>query len=339
MKKQLFGNIYGKEVYKFTLTDGKVSAEIVTYGGAVRALYVPDKDGKIKDVVLGYETLEEYRVNDGYLGALIGRVGNRIGKGKFSLNGREYVLAKNDNGKNSLHGGNSGFNDKVWDYEIIGEKLKLSYVSADGEEGFPAELKVSVVYSVEDGALKIEYEAVSDGDTVINLTNHSYFNLDGEGSGDILDTVIRIDADKITPTDKELITHGDFMSVENTPHDFREPKKIGKDIDCKTEQLEFAGGFDTNYVLNGTGFRNIATAVGTKSGIVMDVYSDQAGVQFYSGNFLGERKGKNGSVYNKRGGFCLETQGFPNAVNCQEYPSQILKKGDKYRTVTAYRFR
>lgn len=337
MKKEVFGKINDKIVYKYTLTDGIVTAEILTYGGVIRSLNVPDKSGKLVDVVLGYDTLEEYQSNDGYLGAIIGRVGNRIANGKFSLNGKEYQVGVND-GVNSLHGGKSGFNDKVWQDDVDGEKLILSYKSVDGEEGYPANLYVTVIYSVEDGGLKIEYQAVADSDTVVNLTNHAYFNLSGEGSGSILDTVLFIDADKVTPTDKGLIPDGKFMGVCGTPHDFRIKKEIGKDIGDKTEQLEFAGGYDTNYVLNGSGYRKIATAESLKTGINMDVFTDQVGVQFYSGNFLSGVKGKCSSVYNKRDGFCLETQGFPNAVNCAEYPSQTLKRGEVYKTITVYKF-
>ncbi len=338
MKQEIFGKLDGKDVVKYTLTNGKVTAGILNFGGTIQSLIVPDKNGNPVDVILGYDNIEDYRTNAGYLGAVIGRVGNRIEKGRFTLNGKQYQVGVN-NGENSLHGGISGFDDKIWDVEIIGETLKLSYVSVDGEEGYPATLNVTVTYSIENDGLKIEYNAVSDGDTIINLTNHTYFNLDGEGNGDILGTTLNIDADAVTPTNDKLIPQGDIMKVEGTPHDFRIPKTIGRDIEEKSQQLIFAGGYDTNFILNGKGFRKIATAKAVSSGICMDVFTDQIGVQFYSGNFLSGVKGKGESVYHKRYGFCLETQGFPNAINCPNFPSPILKKGQKYHTVTLYSFK
>lgn len=338
MKQEIFGQIDGKNVIRYTLTNGRIIAKILNFGGTVQSLLVPDKNGNYIDVVLGYDDIESYRKNSGYLGAVIGRVCNRTEKGRFILNGKEYNVGIN-NGENSLHGGVSGFDDKIWDAEVVGETLKLQYVSPDGEEGYPAMLKTTVVYSIEDDGLKIDYSAVADGDTVVSLTNHTYFNLDGEGNGDILGTTLFIDADSVTPVNDKLIPNGEFMSVEKTPHDFRVPKTIGRDIDSESTQLSVAGGYDTNFVLNGSGFRKIASAKAVNSGIRMDVYTDRVGVQFYSGNFLSDVTGKGGNKYKKRYGFCLETQGFPNAINCPSYPSPVLKKGELYHTVTKYSFK
>ena len=338
MKVCDFGVLNGNLVKKYTLEKGIIKAEIITYGGAIRAIKVPDKNGTETDVILGYDTVEEYVKNDGYLGALIGRVGNRIGDGKFFINGEEFNVGLNDNG-NSLHGGFKGFNTKIWKDEIRGEDLVLSCVSEDGEEGFPGRMEITVIYSVADGnGLKIDYTAVCDKDTAINLTNHAYFNLSGQGNGDILNTLLTIDADFITPVDAGLIPHGEFMKVENTPFDFRKEKAVGKDIEVKNDVMTFCGGYDINYCLNGEGMRKVVTAKSPVTGIKMDVYTDMKGIQFYSGNFLSGVKGKGGAVYNKRNGFCLETQNYPNAINCKEYPTMILKKGEGYHTVTEYVF-
>lgn len=332
-----FGCVDDKEVKKYTMFNGVVKAEIITYGAAIRSFGIYGKDGEFTDVVLGYDTLEEYVANGGYFGAIIGRVGNRIEKGKFKLNGKEYNVGINDNG-NSLHGGVKGFDGKVWEDRVEGETLYLSYFSPDGEEGYPGNLRITVAYSLtDDNGLKIEYDASCDQDTVVNFTNHAYFNLNGQGNGGILGLSLKIDADKITPVDDELICHGEFTEVGNTPFDFRKPKKIGRDIDADNEIIGNCGGFDVNYVLNGEGFREVAASIGSKTGIKLSVFTDQKGIQFYSGNFLSGVRGKNNAVYHKREGFCLETQNFPNAVNCKEYPSPVLKKGEKFSSVTVYK--
>ncbi|MBQ9104065.1 MAG: galactose mutarotase [Clostridia bacterium] len=339
MKCSIFGNIDGKQVKLYTITAGDITAEILTYGGVVRSLIVPDKNGKPTDVCLGYDTVEEYMNNEGYIGALIGRVGNRIGEGKFMLNGKEYNVGLNDNG-NSLHGGVKGWNTKIWDDEVVNDTtLKLSIVSPDGEEGFPGTVKVEVVYTViKDRGLKIDYKAVSDKDTVINMTNHAYFNLNGQGNGDILGNTLMIDADAIVPVDEKLIPHGEIMEVENTCFDFRTEKAIGKDIETDDIVMKYCGGYDVNFCLNGDGYRKVTVAKGNLSGIVMSVYTLEKGIQLYSGNFLKGVKGKGGAVYNKRNGFCLETQNYPNAINCPEYPSMVLKAGEEYLTTTEYVF-
>jgi len=332
-----FGEYNGKKVECYTLKNDNIETEIITYGGAIRTLKVNDKNGKKIDVALGYNDLDSYVKNGGALGALIGRFGNRIEKGKFTLNGKEYSLEIN-NGPNSLHGGFFGFDKQVWDAEIVGEKLKLSYFSKDGEGGFPSNLWTTVFYSLTEDSIKIEYSAKSDGDTVINLTNHSYFNLDGEGSGDVLDTLIEIDADYITPVDENLIPHGEFMKVDGTPFDLRKLQPIGRDIDKPHAVMQNCNGYDTNFVLNGKGYRCIARAKSEKSGITMECLTDQVGVQFYTANFLKGEMGKSGA-YQRRHGFCLETQNFPNAVNCKEYPSAILRKGETYKTTTEFKFK
>lgn len=330
--------VNGEEIKTFTLTDGIIQVEIMNLGGTVRMIKVKDKNGNFVDVALGYKTAQEYLEKDGYIGATIGRVGNRIGGGKFVLNGKTYKVGINDNG-NSLHGGVRGFDKKIWTVKEVSENsLTLETVSNDGEEGYPSELNVMVKYSVQNGEFKLEYFAKTDDVTILNLTNHTYFNLSGENSGDILDTIMQIDGDKITPVNEQLIPNGEFMDVKNTPFDFIKPKKVGKDIDACNEQIKFCGGYDINYVLNGSGFRKCVTAKSEKTGITMEVFTDNYGVQFYSGNFLDGANGKSGTKYQKRYGFCLETQNFPNAINCPNFPSPILRKGEKYQTTTVYKF-
>lgn len=332
MEKILFGELNGAPVYEYVLKKGALTAGILDYGGIIRRLEVFGTD-----VVLGYRRIDDYVKSDGYLGALIGRVGNRVGKGEFTLGGKRYKVGIND-GENSLHGGVVGFNAKIWKAEADGEKLVLSLFSPDGEEGYPANLNVTVTYEITDrNGLKITYRATSDGATPVNLTNHAYFDLAGEGSGGVLDTSLSIAADEITPVDSCLIPHGGFMAVSGSAFDFNSPKKIGRDIGACDEQLAFCGGYDINYVLRGEGFRKVAEARSEKSGIGMSVYTDAPGVQFYSGNFLTEREGKTGK-YRKRYGFCLETQNFPNAVNCPEYPRAVIDAGEEYFTQTEYVF-
>ena len=333
---KFFGVYKGEDVLTYTLKNEYIETEIITFGGAIRTLFVYDKNGRKTDVVLGYNDLESYVKNGGALGALIGRFGNRIEKGKFALNGKEYTLEIN-NGPNCLHGGFNGFDRRVWKSEIVGEKLKLSYFSVDGEGGFPGNLQTTVFYSLNGKSLKIEYFAKTDQDTVINLTNHTYFNLNGEGVSDVLDNQIFIDADMITPVDENLIPHGEFLDVTNTPFDLRKMQLIGKDIDKPHTVMQYCNGYDTNYVLSGKGYRLCAVAKSDKTGIQMKCFTDQPGVQFYTGNFLKGEKGKSGEYF-RRYGFCLETQNYPNAVNCPTYPSAVLKKDDEYKSVTEFCF-
>ncbi len=324
-------------IKKFILSNANISVSIMNLGATVLSIITKDKLGNDVDVVLGYKTPKDYIANDGYLGATIGRIGNRIANAKFSLNGKSYHVGKND-GENSLHGGIKGFDKKIWSDKIKDDSLELSYFSPDGEEGFPSNLWVTVTFSLTESGLKIEYFATTDDCTIVNLTNHSYFNLNGENNGNILDNILCIYADNITPVNKALIPNGEFMTVKNTPFDFNQAKAIGRDIDADNEQIKFCDGYDINYVLSGNGFRKIATAESLKTGIKMEVFTDNVGVQLYSGNFLNGALGKSGIKYNKRSGFCLETQNYPNAINCPTFPSPILNKGEVYKTCTEYKF-
>jgi aldose 1-epimerase len=336
----------GKSAELFTLRNKNgMVAKITNYGGIVVSLTAPDRNGKMADVVLGYDSLSQYIADNPYFGALIGRYGNRIGNARFTLNGVEYKLPVND-GKNCLHGGVKGFDKVVWKAEELpskeGTALHLNYASADGEEGFPGALMVDVIYTLTDAnELKIDYSAVSDKPTVVNLTHHSYFNLAGEGNGTILDHVLRIDADQITAVDSTLIPTGELRPVEGTPMDFRKSTRIGERIDADYEQLKKGRGYDHNWVLNKT--TNALTVVASveepSTGRVMDVLTTEPGLQFYSGNFLtGKNIGKHNHPYIYRSGFCLESQHYPDSPNKPEFPSTILEAGKKYTTTTVYKF-
>lgn len=345
--RQPFGTTKdGKSVELFTLRNKNgTEARITNYGGIVVSLLVPDRNGKMGDVVLGYDKLDEYIADNPYFGALIGRVGNRIGNAKFTLDGVEYKLPAND-GINTLHGGVKGFDKVVWDAAEVevqdGAALRLKYVSPDGEEGFPGTLVAEVVYSVTDAnELKIDYSAVTDKSTVVNLTHHSYFNLAGAENGLILDHMLTIDADKITPVDSNLIPTGELRSVEGTPLDFRKPTRIGERISVDDEQLKRGRGYDHNWVLNKSTneLTKVARVEEPVSGRIMEVYTTEPGLQFYSGNFLtGKQVGKKGHPYAYRSGFCLETQHFPDTPNKREFPSILLDPGKKYTTTTVYKF-
>ena len=335
----------GEAVELYTLTNAKgAEAKITTYGGIVVSLKVPDRAGAMGDVVLGFDNLDSYlqQPPPPYFGALIGRYGNRIGKAKFTLNGIEYTLAKN-NGENHLHGGRRGFDKVVWNAKGgPGESLELNYLSKDGEEGYPGNLSATVTYTwTDNNELKIDYIATTDKDTVVNLTNHSYFNLAGQGEGDILSHQVTIQAEKFTPVDKGLIPTGELKSVAGTPFDFRSPKAIGERIDLKEEQLELGHGYDHNFVLSnpGGGPQQAAKVTEAKSGRVMEVLTTEPGLQFYTGNFLdGTIHGKGGKVYGRRAAFCMETQHFPDSPNKPDFPSTVLKPGGRYQTTTVYRF-
>lgn len=330
----------GEEVLAFTLSDGEKSAVILNLGGIIQSITVPDKNGNPTDVILGYHDVAGYETNGGYLGALIGRFGNRIGEGKLTIDGKQYQLYLNDRG-NHLHGGKNGFNKKIWAHEIRGDELALSIVSADGEENYPGTLKVTVVYSFRQGELKINYRAVSDKKTAINLTNHAYFNLSGEGDGSILDNVLWIDCDFITPTTPTMIPVGGFRKVEGTPFDFNAPKEIGRDIDAEDVDLKQGNGYDHCHVLKNKCGEYVKYAVvkSEKTGIAMSCYTDMPAVQFYAGNGL-HQQGKT-AFYGKRAGFCLETQAIPNNVNVPEYAargSSVYDAGQVYEFTAAYRF-
>jgi len=340
MEIKSFGiNSRGEKVTLYTLQGKDIEVDIMDQGGTIVAIRTPDKNGNIVDISLGYDDVTGYEANGGYIGALIGRVGNRIGGGKFTLNGVDYQLNLNDGGVNHLHGGNVGFDKKIWKVQVDGEKLILTTSAADGEENYPGNIQVKVVYYIVGNELVLEYEAISDADTLCNLTNHAYFNLEGNGAENVYEQLMQIDADTITPVDSGLIPHGEFMAVAGTPFDFKVAKPIGKDIYADNEQLKICGGYDHNFCINTNGeFKTFATVYSAKTGIEMVCKTNLPGVQFYSGNFLDNVKGKNGAIYNKRAGFCLETQVYPNAINCPEYPTYILKKGEKYSTKTSYTF-
>ena len=338
-----FGSADGQPVTLYTLRNGNAEVSICNYGGIVTSFKVPDKNGKIGDVVLGFDNLPDYIKSSPYFGALIGRYGNRIAKGKFTLDGKEYSLATN-NGANALHGGLKGFDKVVWRAQTLqspdGPALELTYLSKDGEEGYPGNLSVKAVYTLtSDNALKLEFTATTDKDTVANLTHHSYFNL--AGKGDVLNHVVMIDADKFTPVDSGLIPTGELRPVEGTPFDFRTPTPIGTRINQDDEQLKFANGYDHNWIINNyTGALRLAARVyEPTSGRVLEVFSTEPGLQFYTGNFLdGTLKGKGGWVYQFRDAFCMEPQHYPDSPNHPDFPSVVLKPGAVYHNTIVYRF-
>jgi len=335
----------GKQVELFTLKNKNgLEMTVTNYGGRVVSLVVPDKSGKMEDVVLGYDSLDGYlNSNEQYFGALIGRYGNRIAKGTFLLDSVNYQLALN-NDPNSLHGGVKGFSARIWDAIQKGENgLELNLISPDMEEGYPGELKVTVNYSLTDSnEVKITYRAETSKPTVLNLTNHSYFNLHGAGKGDILDHVLFLNADKFTPVDSTLIPTGTLEPVTGTPFDFTTPTAIGVRINEQNEQLAFGLGYDHNFVLNKTDEKAISLAASVyepQSGRFMEVFTNEPGVQFYCGNFLkGKEIGKQNKPYNFRSGLCLETQHFPDSPNRPEFPSVILNPGEIYNSVCIYKF-
>ena len=337
----------GKAVEIYTLRNAKgAEAKIMTYGGIVQSLKVPDRNGKLEDVVLGYDDLAGYIKETPYFGALIGRYGNRIGGAKFSLEGKTYTLAGNNHG-NSLHGGKKGFDKVVWqvaeaEVEEHGPELELTYLSPDGEEGFPGNLKVTAEYSLtDDNELKVEFTAKTDKPTVVNLTHHSYFNLRGQGNGDILGHVVQINADQTTPVDKGLIPTGAFADVTGTPFDFRKPTAIGARINDPDAVLQYGPGYDHNWVISKPvgKFGRQARVVEPASGRVMEVWSDEPGLQFYAGNFLdGSIKGKGGVAYQIHTGFCMEPQHYPDSPNKPQFPSVMLKPGQTYHNVIVYKF-
>lgn len=340
-----FGKTHdGSSMRIFTLTNAHgMEARIATYGGAVVSLKVPDRSGTLGDVILGFDSLEGYlNPKQPYFGALIGRYGNRIGHARFSLNGKQYALDANDNG-NTLHGGSRGFDKVVWTPKPLADGgLELTYLSKDGEQGFPGNLKVTVVYHVTDAnELQIDYSATTDKETVVNLTNHAYFNLNGAGNGNILDHVLTLHADKYTPVAAGLIPNGKLAPVAGTPFDFEKPTAIGARIGATNEQLKLAGGYDHNWVLRrtGAGLSLAARLESPATGRVMEVLTTEPGIQFYSGNFLdGTLTGKGGKKYGARAALCLETQHFPDSPNQPTFPSTTLKPGATYHTSTVYRF-
>ncbi len=347
IEKTAYGQLAGGQTADlYTLrNESGMTAQITNYGGIIVGLTAPDKDGKFEDVTLGQDSLSAYVKNNPYFGALIGRYGNRIAKGKFTLDGKTYNLVTNNMG-NHLHGGTVGFDKVLWTATPIeGDEpaLKLTYTSKDGEEGYPGNLNVTVTYTLQkDNALKIDYEATTDKPTVVNLTNHTYFNLTGGAKRDVLDHVVTLNADRFIPVDKTLIPTGKLQPVANTPFDFTQPTVIGKRINDSTDtQIKYGGGYDHGWVLNGSGdsLKLAATVYEPTSGRVMEVRTTEPAIQFYTGNFLdGSVTGREGFPYKKRYALCLETEHYPDSPNQSSFPTTTLRPGETYKTTTIYQF-
>lgn len=326
----------GTTASKYIIENDKIRLVLTDFGAAIVSIILKTPQGEI-DVALGYDNAADYEKNSGYLGASVGRVANRIENSKFELDGKTYNLSQND-GKHHLHGGKGGFSYKIFSARANDNSVTFSYVSPDGEEGYPGSLKTDITYKLNSAAVEISYLVKTDTKTAVSLTNHTYFNLNGHDSGDILGHTLMIDADRVTPTDNELIACGQFLDVSSTPFDFRQPKKIGERIFENQPMLNAAEGYDINYAVNGKCFRRMATVSAEKTGISMYVDSDADGLQLYCGNKL-SANGKDGAVYKKYGGLCLETQSFPNAVNhTKEYGFSFLEVGQVYKTKTVYGF-
>ncbi|MCB0284123.1 MAG: galactose mutarotase [Calditrichaeota bacterium] len=347
ISKEKFAELDGKTVDIYTLTNNNnFELKVITYGGIVTSFKMPDREGKLNDVVLGYNSLDDYIKENPYFGSTIGRYGNRIANGKFTLDGREYTLAQN-NGPNSLHGGVKGFDKVIWEATPVTGKdsvsLKLHYLAKDGEEGFPGNLDATVTYTLTDkNTFRIDYHATTDKATVVNLTHHAYWNFAGEGNRNILDHELMLNADAYTPVDSTLIPTGEIATVEGTPMDFRTTTAIGARINDNFQQLKFAGGYDHNWVLNTSPdekFTKAATLYEPTSGRFMEITTSEPGIQFYSGNFLdGSLVGKSGKPYEFRTGLCLETQHFPDSPNKENFPSVVLRPGETYKTTTIHAF-
>ena len=330
----------GTAVEIYALRNGKIEAAITTYGGIVVSLRVPDRKGNMDDVVLGYDSLSQYVSNNPYFGAIVGRYANRIAHGSFLLEGKTYSVPKN-NGDNSLHGGTRGFDKVVWNAKPIKDGIELSYVSRDGEQGYPGTLTAIVRYTLNDDGLRIEYSATTNKPTVVNLTNHSYFNLAGQGKGTILQQQLKIHASRFTPVDSTLIPTGELRSVEGTAFDFRTSTPIGERIDADEDQLHKGKGYDHNWVLDKSPgqLSEAAELYDPDTGRVLQVLTTEPGLQFYSGNFLnGTIVGKQGRIYEHRSGLCLETQHFPDSPNHPNFPSTELKPGKRYHSITVFKF-
>lgn len=336
MEMQTFGvTKYGEIVTAYTLETEKMRLRVLDRGATIQSVWVRNRNGAWVDVALGYDTVAEYESRDGYLGACVGRVANRLGGAAFTLNGVTYPLAKN-NGNNHLHGGLRGFDQYIWQAEALEDGIRFSRISPDGEEGYPGKLTVSVTYRVVQDGFQMEYDAVSDRDTLCSLTNHTYWNLTGDGSA--LDHVLQIHADRFLENSEECLPTGKILPVEGTPFDFRQPKKIGRDIGAADVNLKNGSGYDHNFCLPETGALIWAAVLQSeKSGISMAVDTTMPGVQLYTGNFLGPWPGKGGKIYNKRDGVCLETQYYPNAMVC-DFKKPILRAGERYHHVTRHTF-
>lgn len=347
VKTTVFGKLPDqRDVLMYTLANRSgATMQVINYGATITSLRVPDRNGKIEDVVLGYDTLQGYLGGSSYLGAIVGRYGNRIGKGRFQIDGTQYQLPIND-GENHLHGGRVGFDKVLWDGKVLDDaaesSVQFQYVSRDGEEGYPGTVTLKVTYALTDAnEVRITYEGTTDKPTILNPTQHSYFNLSGVFTRTILDHTLMIESDAITPVDRGLIPTGQLLPVENTPMDFRTATAIGARIDADNEQLAFGRGYDHNWVLRGSAgqVRKAAEVYESTSGRLMTVFTDQPGLQFYSGNFLdGTAKGKGSIAYQRRTGLCLETQAFPDTPNKPQFPQVTLRPGQTYHQTTIYQF-
>lgn len=326
----------GEAVTLYKLETPELIVSVLDYGATVQSVLVKDRNGAWIDVALGHDTIEGYQTHDGYLGACVGRVANRLGGAEFTLNGKMYPLAKND-GKNHLHGGLRGFDKYVWQAVMLKDGVRFSRISPDGEEGYPGNLSVSVTYRVDGGALSIVYDAVSDQDTLCNLTNHSYWNLNGGGTA--VHHILQVNAAKFLENSAECMPTGRILPVEGTPFDFRAPKEVGRDLEQDDVQLQNCGGYDHNFCLPDDGaLYDAAVLSSPESGITMKVSTTMPGVQLYTANFLGPWEGKGGRVYHKRDAVCLETQFYPNAMACDHFKKPVLKAGETYHQVTVYAF-
>lgn len=348
VKRQPFGTAAGSSVEMFTLTNKNgIEVKAITYGGIITSIKTPDRSGAMGDIVLGFDSIDGYLAGHPFFGALVGRYGNRIAKGRFTIDGVDYKLATN-NGPNHLHGGVKGFDKKIWKAEILPAKagqsgIAFTYTSADGEEGYPGTLDVKVTYTLSDSnQLLVEYDASTDKSTHVNLTQHSYFNLAGEGNGDILGHELTIDADRYTPVDATLIPTGEIASVQGTPFDFRKSTAIGARIDAANAQIKNGQGYDHNWVFtrtSTTGMQRAARVYEPKSGRTLEVSTTEPGMQFYAGNFLdGKLVGKSGKPYGRRSGFCLETQHYPDTPHHKNFPTTLLTPNQRYYTKTAFTF-
>lgn len=335
----------GAAVEIYTLKDEKLEVQVMTYGGEVISLKAPDRNGKMADVVLGFDDPSGYYGNSNskaaaFFGPIVGRYANRIAHARFFLDGKEYTLTKN-NGNNSIHGGPGGFHNRMWQSKTISDGVELTYLSKDGEEGYPGDLSVTVRYTLTGGDLKIEYSATTDKPTVLNLTNHSYFNLSGQGNGTILQEQLQLNASRFTPVDSTLIPTGELKSVAGTPFDFLKPHAVGERINADDEQIRLGHGYDHNFVIDGGGkeLTQAAEVYDPASGRVLQVLTTEPGVQFYTSNFLDSSiKGKQGIAYPRNGALCLETQHFPDSPNHPAFPTTVLRPGSQFHSVTVYRF-
>ncbi len=342
--KELFGKTEcDKDVYQYTLDNSNgMIAEILSYGGIIKSLTVNDSLGLGVDVVLGYDNFEDYLHNGDCFGVAVGRNSNRIENAEFEINGVKYTLEKN-NENNNLHGGLVGFSKRVWDVtekETDGEpSLVMTLVSPDGEEGFPGTVTVTMTYTLtKNNSLKINYRAISDKDTIINMTNHSYFNLSGHASGEVYDQILYLNSSFYTPNNEDCVPTGEILSVMNTPFDFRVPKPVGQDINADCEQIEMFNGYDHNLVLDGEGYRTGAILQSTQTGIVLEMKTDCPAVQIYTHNSAEEKVYKDGAVYTKHNGICFEAQKYPNATKYKHFPTTVVKAGEVYDTTTEYKF-